>query len=353
MKILFDHQIFYKKLGGASKYFVKMIEALPAEIWSTTVLFPINEYARETGIMKTYKKFFRGQPILLDYINRPYTNRILLQQRFDIFHQTNFGTYCLKSLCNKPMVTTYHDANLSTIDPHPEIVKMQIESVKRADKVIVVSENTKNDLLRFFDVDEKKVQVIYHGIDIPSDDKFVNERLFLFPYILYVGRRSKYKNFSRFIEAFSLIHHKYPDLKVVCTFNSFSDGELQMFNRFGVREKILHIEADEKLMLQLYHQALFFVFPSLYEGFGMPILEAWACGCPVLLSEASCFPEIAADAGLYFNPESEEDISEKMCMALDDEKLLAKLADLGKKRVLQFSWQRCATQHMKLYESLL
>ena len=353
MNILFDHQIFYKKYGGASKYFVKMIASMPEGSWKTTALLSSNEYVKDTGLFKTYPYLFRGQALVLDYINRPYTNKVLRKGDYDVFHQTNFGTYCLKSVGQKPMVTTYHDANLSTIDPHPYIVKMQEASVRRADAVVVVSKNTKQDLLHLFDIDEKKVKVIYHGIDIPDTDILHGQPLFPFPYILYVGRRSEYKNFSRFIKAFSLMKHQYPDLRVVCTFTPFTKQELEFFSSLGVEENIIHIYADEMMMKQLYHQALYFVFPSLYEGFGMPILEAWSCGCPVALANASCFPEIAGDGALYFDPMSVDDIHDKMKQLVDRLELRQSLIEKGKERVKMFSWKKCAEQHIQLYQSLI
>ena len=353
MKVLFDHQIFYKRCGGASKYFVKMIESMPADSWTTTTLMSNNEYVKATGLFKSYRNLFKGQSILLDYINRPYTNWLLSRQNFDIFHQTNFGTYCIKSLGNKPMVTTYHDSNLSTIDYHPEIVKLQEKSIKRADKIIVVSENTKKDLIRLFDVSESRVEVIYHGIDIPETGRFSAKTLYDFPYVLYVGRRSEYKNFTNFVKAFSLLREHNHELKAVCTFKPFNRNEMELFHDLGVSEDILYVGADEEMMLQLYHQAELFVFPSLYEGFGMPILESWACNCPVVLSDASCFPEIAGDAGLYFNPNLVEDIADKMNCVLNNVEIRNQLIVKGNKRVKMFSWKKCAEKHMQVYQSLV
>ena len=103
----------------------------------------------------------------------------------------------------------------------------------------------------------------------------------------------------------------------------------------------------------LYRDASFFIFPSLYEGFGMPILEAWSCNCPVLLADASCFPEIAGDAGLYFQPTSVDDMIDKMEKALTDEELRKSLMAKGSERVKMFSWKRCANEHFAIYSSLL
>lgn len=354
MKILFDHDLFYNIYGGASKYFVKLIANLPLGSWATTALFPLNEYARAEGLMKTYKQSFRGQIRLTTWLNRYYTRYKLRTASYDVYHQTNFATYCLKDLRQKPMVTTFHDINLSTYLPQPNMVERQKISLERADAIVCVSENTKNDMLRIFDqIDENKVHVIYHGIDIPDLSKVNARRIFPFPYILYVGARLEYKNFSRFIRAFSLIHSQYPEIKVVCTSYQFSEDEVNQFHSLGIENSMVHMSATEEDMLRLYRDALFFIYPSLYEGFGMPILEAWACHCPVTLSNASCFPEIAKDGGLYFEATSIDDMSEKMQNLINSEEERRTLVSRGDALVKEYSWKKCAQEHMKVYERLV
>ena len=106
-------------------------------------------------------------------------------------------------------------------------------------------------------------------------------------------------------------------------------------------------------MKQLYRDAEFFVYPSFYEGFGMPILESWSCGCPVVLSNTSCFPEIAKDAGLYFDPNSIDDIACKMSMMLENTELKLNFKNKSIERLKFFSWERCAEQHMNIYRSII
>lgn len=353
MKVLFDHQIFNYVFGGAAKYFVMLLSHLPRECWECTAIASSSEYIKRKALMKYLPYEFRGQTVLMEYLNRPYTNCIMRQGQFDVFHQTNFGTYCLKSLGNKPMVTTYHDSNLSTIDPHPEIVERQRISLERADAVICVSYHTKNDMLRLFHLDEQKVKVIYHGIERPDMSVLAEQRVVKDDYILYVGRRSAYKNFRKFIEVFSELHLKYPKIKVVCTSNVFSKEEQMRFKELGIEDCMIHVAADETTMLRLYRDALFFAFPSFYEGFGMPILEAWSCGCPVVLSDASCFPEIAGSGGLFFKPESKEDMLRQFDAVLSDSCLRKKLVLNGYERMKRFSWEKCAEEHIQLYRTLL
>ena len=353
MKILYDHQIFYPRYGGASKYFSMLISSLPRDIWQTTALFSSNEYVKATNIFKTYPYLFKGQALICEYLNRIYTKYCINRQDFDIFHQTNFGTYCLKDLKDKPMVTTYHDSNLSTLDPHPKIVARQAVSLMRSEAIITVSQNTKNDMLKLFDVDESKVFVVHHGIEKFDLSTLNPSRVFSFPYILYVGRRSKYKNFERFLRSFAVLCEMFDEVHLVCTSIPFSNEELLLIEKLGVSSRIHHIFASEDTMKCLFRDSEFFVYPSLYEGFGMPILEAWSCNCPVVLSYASCFPEIAGNAGLYFDPYSIDDMVDKMAMMLSDEGLRKFYQERGTKRVLTFSWEKCAQEHMNIYRSLL
>ena len=354
MKVLFDHQIFYQILGGASKYFVMMLSELPANMWETTTLLSCNEYVREKRIFPYVGLHFKGQYRLLKYYLNPiYTNYRLRKGKFDVFHQTDYNPSCFNSLGSKPMVITFHDANQALYDPVPEVLEYQKKSIRRADAIIAISENTKQDLIDIFGVDEKKITVIYHGIEktdltILPLRRYINE-----PYILYVGRRSKYKNFHRFVEAFSQIHVAYPEIRVICTSTPFTVEEIQMFNRLHITDRMISVVADETTMKQLYRDAIFFIFPSVYEGFGMPILESWSCNCPVLLSRASCFPEIAGNAGLYFNPMDVEDIYVQMEKIIINTGLRKQLIQLGNERVNHFSWKTCANQHVKVYQSLL
>ena len=120
-----------------------------------------------------------------------------------------------------------------------------------------------------------------------------------------------------------------------------------------IEDKVIHVSASEELMKQLYAEALFFIYPSIYEGFGMPILEAWETRCPVCLSDTSCFPEIAGDAGLYFNPKDIDDMTAKIKLLTEDDNLRQQLISKGCSRVNLFTWQKCANEHYKIYESLV
>lgn len=353
MKILFDHTLFYQVYGGASKYFVMMMNSLPQNNWMTTALWSCNEYVHAKKLFDYYPKKIRGQERILNLLNRPYTSFVVGKQCYDVMHQTDFDNYFYDKLNEKPLVVTYHDANYLTYFPQPKRVALQKRALQRADAIIAVSENTKKDLLKYFPVDESKVHVIYHGIEMPTSISIQDRSLVSSDYILYVGARASYKNFTKFIQAFSVYHHLHPEVKVVCTSYPFRREEHELFHSLHVEDSILHISADEQGMMSLYRHALFFIYPSLYEGFGMPILESWSNHCPVALSNTSCFPEICKKAGEYFNPNSIDSIVSSMNRLTEDEERRDELINLGNERVKLFSWERCAKEHMKVYSSLM
>jgi glycosyltransferase involved in cell wall biosynthesis len=355
MKIIYDHPLFSFRYGGAPRYFAELMANIPRENWENTTLLNFNQDLAGLNLMKLHHFKFRGEYALTRGINKCYTYLRLMHRDYDVFHQTNYDTYLLSAIGNKPMVTTYHDSNFSTYYYDPKVVEKQRVSIERANAVIVVSNNTKKDLLNIFHTDESKVHVIYHGINLPTDRDMSSPALFDFPYILYVGRRSEYKNFRPFAKAFKEVQKAYPDLKLICTGGAFSKEELDYLDSIGLSNEssIKAVFVDDKQLRILYRDAKMFVFPSKYEGFGMPILEAWSCHCPVVLAHASCFPEIAKDAAVYFDPNSLEEMKESMIRVLDDSELRNTLIKKGDEYVKHFSWKKCADEHLKIYQSLL
>ncbi|GAB6011245.1 glycosyltransferase family 4 protein [Viscerimonas tarda] len=358
MKVIFDHQIFsYQKYGGASKYFCELLANMPREVWDTTTLLSNNEYVKQLELFKVNhffpNKWFRGQGYIMNILNKPYSTYRLLKKDYDVFHQTHFETYCLKAIGNKPMVMTFHDMNFSTYFRNDAMVAIQKKSIKRADKIIAISENTKKDLVEMWNIDPDKISVIYHGIDKREYENLPLGRIVDKPYILNVGMRPEYKNFKRLVQSFSLLNKSYPDLMLICTSLPFSVEELGLFREYNISNNVRHFSATETQLGQLYRDAEIFVFPSVYEGFGMPLLEAMVNSCPVVLSSASCFPEIAGEAGRYFNPYDVEDMYIAMKTVLESTGLRAELVKKGLERVNLFSWEKTAEQHLEVYNSLI
>jgi glycosyltransferase involved in cell wall biosynthesis len=226
-------------------------------------------------------------------------------------------------------------------------------SAHKADKIITISENSKKDIIRIWDIPEDKIEVAYLGHDDINLADFNLSRIFDNPYILFVGSRQEYKNFATYIKAFKILSEKEHDLLFVCTGLPFSQNEKEFISDLQLSDKVLQIAAGETMMVNLYYNAELFVYPSLYEGFGLPLLEAMACHCPVICSNTSCFPEVAGNAARYFNPYSIENMFEVTNDVLNNSRIRQDLIANGLERIKRFTWQACTNKHIDVYQSLI
>ncbi len=234
-------------------------------------------------------------------------------------------------------------------------------AVKQADKLIAVSESTKRDLLQFFPhLPEERIRVIHHGFD----GKFFGERVsqgvlettlapyYLEPngYILYVGALQPRKNLVRLIESFGTLKKQFPEAKLVLAGEAawLSGGIMEAWEQSTVRDAIvLPGRVSFETLRILYQGARFFAFPSLYEGFGLPLLEACASGVPVLTADNSSLREVAGEAALYCQAENTADIASQMIRLWGDDRLRQELVVKGYQRMGQFSWERCSKETLE------
>lgn len=234
-------------------------------------------------------------------------------------------------------------------------------SVKKAKKVFTISESSKSDIIKMYNIDPKSVVVTSLGIKKSVEDfrklnmddlrkKFGIES----EYILFVGTLQPRKNITRLIEAFSLLK-KSNNLQLVIVGKKgwLYEEILAAPAKFNVesRVKFLDFVSDSDLP-SLYRNALCFVMPSLYEGFGLPVLEAMKYGCPVITSNVSSLPEAGGDAAVYFDPTSVSDIRDKIDSVISSPKLREELIKKGYNQIKKFSWEKTASQTLKVLESL-
>jgi len=291
-----------------------------------------------------------------DY-NRNYLFYLLRKGDFDVFHPTFFDDYFLPYLNGKPFVLTIHDMIPERYPQYFGKDDFQIVMKKKlaplASAIIAVSENTKKDIIRILNIPEEKIHVIYHGSSFPIAHE---KRIYAFPYILFVGERGYYKNFIPFVEYLRPILQHHKDIQVVCTGRPFEQKEKDMLREYGVEDRFYHrcVMSDDE-MYSLYHNAICFIYPSEYEGFGIPILEAYHAECPVLLNDASCFPEIAGDAAIYFKIDKDSsDLADKveqlLSLSLEERR---SLIDSQKDRLKRYSWENSAKQMAAIYQSIV
>lgn len=231
-------------------------------------------------------------------------------------------------------------------------------SVGRAQKIITISESSKSDIIKAYKVTPEKVAVVYPGIKkIEARNELNMEELklkfgIINKYILFVGTLQPRKNIVRLIHAFSKLETD-KELVIVGRKGWQYDEILQAPEKYKVKDRVRFIhDANDTDLPSLYKNADFFVLPSLYEGFGLPVLEAMSYGTAVITSNVSSLPEAGGDAALYVDPLSAEDISQKMQKLLNDEGLRKELIKKGHEQVKKFSWEKSAKETLAVLEGL-
>lgn len=367
MNILFDHQIFSTQtFGGISRYYTElykrlnMFENVCANI---SVKYSINHYIYKEGIKldpsidNLFDKLnIRGRGRTKMYANELHTLKSIKMSELDVFHPTYYDPYFLKYLDNVPYVVTAYDMiherfpfyfpkNDSTTE-YKKII------FKKANRIIAISDNTKKDLIELFQISQDKIDVIHLGSSINLIQ--VNNQIppvFQKKFLLYVGERRAYKNFTKMVKAMSKTLRQEEDLYLYCFGGGkFSPDEINLIDKENIKDKIIHFQGDDSILKMLYQQAIAFVFPSIYEGFGIPILESMMCGCPVILSNSSSLSEVAADAAQYFDPNDEESIISAVNAVLYQERFRKELIDKGFVRARNFSWEATATKTLNTYQ---
>ncbi|MDR2498561.1 MAG: glycosyltransferase family 4 protein [Tannerellaceae bacterium] len=354
MKILYDHQMFsFQRFGGITRYFCDLIANLPDDYeFILPIRYSENNHLQKIGI--NHDSIFPQLPFRIKRqyyyrANNCLSKKAISQHDFDVFHPTYYDNYFLKRL-RKPFVLTVHDLTHEKFNSsflfYDRTAAQKIQLLQQAAHIIAVSHNTKNDIVDLCNIAPDKVSVVHHGyqqIQTPAPQLFSN-------YILYVGERRGYKNFLPFLRAISPLLRAKPELKLVCTGRPFDKQEAAAFAGMRVERQIVQIFASDAELASLYRHARLFAYPSLYEGFGIPILESFHNNCPVALSRASCFPEIAAEAALYFDPLEADSICECIGKILDNDSLANELRSKGQERLKLFSINKMVRETCRVYD---
>ena len=358
--ILYDSQIFdLQKFGGISRYFCEIISKL-GMAYDISVRFTENHYLAQAKLARhrihAPHFFFKHYKKRLLLENQKLTNRLLQTSSPYLFHPTYYNPSFLEHIGDHPYVITVHDMIHELFPEYfhdaKEVMAQKKEVITKASRIIAISENTKKDIVNILNIDPQKIDVIYHGTSIKShhgkDELSLPNR-----YILFVGDRTLYKNFQRLLEALAIIHKTDQDLYLLCTGHPFNWEEKKLIDKLNITDKIIQISINDRNLNELYGRALLFVCPSLYEGFGIPVLEAYACKCPVVLSNTSCFPEIAGNAGAYFDPYSIESMVQTLTEIIGDSEKRASLVAAGIERLQLYSWEKATRETEKVYQKVL
>ena len=299
----------------------------------------------------------------------PIPHKWFFKQKSDITH---FFNYIAPPGVDGKTVITVHDMVYRT---YPETVRGRTKkildmglasSMKRADMIVTVSEFSKSEIIRYFPQHESKIRVVPCGVDLdrfkpcqqPERIPEVKKKLGIEgEYFLYVGTIEPRKNLERLINAYNIFcqHEKdAPKLVLAGGKGWLYDGIFQRVTDLKLEEKVLFTQyIPDEDMNPLMCGALAFVFPSIYEGFGIPPLEAMACGVPVLASNAASLPEVTGDCAVTCDPYSEEEIAEGLCRLYSDSELRADLSRRGLERAKTLTWDSSAEKLYSVYKELM
>jgi len=363
MKILFDYQTFSnQKVGGVTRYFCELIRHLRRlEGRDVSVLagFYLSGYLHDdpsalgdsiSGVpLPSWTPVSRG----VSLANRCYFGCARRFQRPDIYHLTYFNW--LQPRWRVKRIVNVHDMIPERFPalygPSNPVFRRKKYAVEHVDGIICASESTKKDLVEFLRVPEEKIRVVHYGTSLQKTIP-VTARADG-PYFLYVGQRGGYKNFSVIPEAFRQSRDLKGNFRLVCFGGGpFNSVEQRQFAECGMVGKVDYITGNDSLLAGLYERAAALIYPSLYEGFGFPVLEAMAMGCPVLTVRRSSIPEIVGDAGLYFEPEHADDLVARVVGLLSDAGLRQSLVEKGRQRAKLFSWESCADKTADFYDAM-
>ena len=368
MRIAFDHQAFTRqRYGGVTRYYFHLINCLSYNNRNQVGVFApfhINEYIKTLPTSLLQGKFINRYPFklkpLFRYFNTYTARPLIARWKPDVIHETYFSPVRTGPIDVPSVVTVYdmtHELYPGEFYSWDRTSVHKKKAVDRAKHIICISESTRNDLVEIFNIPKEKIDVIYLAYE---DRSLVdsNQTRYRFnttdrPFILFVGHRNGYKNFSRFLIAVSTSTEISKQFDVICFGGSpFTHNEEKLIKKLGLIDSIKYVGGGDDVLNELYKSASALIYPSLYEGFGLPLLEAMFHNCPVICSNTSSLPEVADDAAEYFDPVDENSIVGALKNVLLSQDRHNELVHKGKDRLQFFSWEKCAKQTLQIYEKI-
>lgn len=373
MKIAYDSQIFCAQTyGGVSRYICEIASRLAKDPGiEVSIIAPmhVNAYLEHVplGIVSGFRapkvkclksKYpvlaLRGMGVLLGDL-------MLRASRPAIIHETYYLSYRLGSRRARRVLTIHdmiHEKFASNFPHANKTAQHKALAAKRADHVICISESTRRDAIEILGLSPDKISVIHQGFGL---NKVVEESAAEYsfhgnkPFLLFVGNRGGYKNFLRLLEAYGTSKQLRTGFKLICFGGgAFLDDELALMHKLGLdQDQVRQLGGSDQLLAGLYEHATALIYPSLYEGFGIPPLEAMAHNCPVICGETSSIPEVVGDAGAYFDSENIDSIRSTIEGVVGSESRRRVLIEKGQARLKCFSWDRCAAETLQVYKQLV
>ena len=363
MRILYDGQIYASQsAGGINRYFTNLINRLPGSFTPaiTTCQSRDVNYPSHPNLKTFFYQRFGFSPGRISYwLEKYYFRAITCFKSFDVFHPTYYSLLTRQNFNQHkhPVVLTVydmiHELFAAQMDASGQQAQIKKKAILSAQAVICISENTKKDLLERYSLPEDRITVTYLASEINASLAYGSEPVSSQPYYLYVGGRYGYKNFDRLLGAFAKVASVNSEIKLCVVGSSFNSTEAKRITELGLTKRIEHYGCvSDRHLAKLYRCSVAFVYPSLYEGFGIPPLEAMSCGTAVIASNCSSIPEVVGDAGILFNPTS-NDLADILLYLLDNPLERDRLVAKGCHRAKAFSWDKTVAQTTEVYRSVV
>lgn len=363
MRTLYDGKIYaMQKAGGINRYFANLIQRLPEDITPILTLSKRRSfnYPVHPNIQLFYYERHGFRPIRVSYwLEKYYFRSVTTLNHPHIVHPTYYSLLTRQDV-NKyrcPVVLTVwdmiHERFTEQVDPMGQVVEEKRKAILAAQAIICISENTKKDLLEKYPLLEHKVAVTYLASEIDVSLSYGSEPVPKRPYYLYIGSRYSYKNFDGLLFAFAKAVSQQPDIALCVVGSPFNEKEEKLIADLKLSGHVEHYQyTNDCHLAKLYRCSVAFVYPSLYEGFGIPPLEAMSCKTAVVASNCSSIPEVVGDAGLLFNPKATADLADILLLLLDSPIERDRLVAKGYQRSQMFSWDKTVAQTVDVYRSV-
>jgi glycosyltransferase involved in cell wall biosynthesis len=360
MNVLFDPQVFsFQEQGGISRYFYQLfktflnMEGITPEL---IIKYSNNRYITNFDDVHVKQFFpahrFKGRNEIIKLLNRMYVRNSFPQRSGSYYHP-----YFIDLIGDMPFVLTIYDmahehyphmfSRYDFTSEHKKKVAL------KANRIIAISEHTKNDIITLLKIPASMIDVIPLATTLSCADAKAPSIPLPNHFILYVGKRNTYKNFFFLLQAIKVFFKTNTKCFLVCAGGTFTKQEIREIERLHLSERIIQIHADDTLLAYLYSKARAYVNPSLYEGFGIPVLEAFACGCPAIVSNRSSLPEVGGDAAQYFDPEDPSSLVTALSEVLNNNDAADHMRKRGLERVKLFSWDDTARKTLETYKKVL
>ncbi|MBI5748887.1 MAG: glycosyltransferase family 4 protein [Nitrospinae bacterium] len=356
MRILIDARVISDKMHGIARYTYNLIKNL-SDIDTKNEYVMLSNHDRLIDFSSGYKNFklVRCNTPLYSIQEQFKIPKILKREGADIYHSPTFSAplyqQCKTIMTVHDMIHLVFGKSIHRLY-YRYIVKT---AMMKASSIITVSEYSKTDIVKYLGIPKEKIYVTYNGIDEkfrPVHNKTIDnikKKYGIFSrYILFVGNQKPHKNVDNILKAFKMAMEK-EGLNHHLILVGVKNGYIKIAGELDKRVIYINNHTDDDLV-ELYQSADLFLSPSLYEGFGLPMLEAMACGVPVVTSNRTSIPEVTGNAAILADPENIQEIANAICKVLKDENLKSDLIRKGLEQAKMFSWKRMAEETLELYK---